>query len=158
MQFTTCAFVTSPLGYLWLGSLEACFPGRPLETGKSEELKGSKPPLSVTNTVAKIVIDQTIGGAWNTVLFILTMGMLKGLDYDSIIEQIHTVCQCHVRRDFARRNCRSKNSSDRHRLRTSADADVIGLLAHYDRGCQTVATSFDFEFHNCAYRSAVIGR
>jgi hypothetical protein len=51
----------------------------------------------VTNTVAKIVIDQTIGGAWNIALFIMTMGMLRGLDYDSIVEQIGTVCECNIR-------------------------------------------------------------
>lgn len=93
MQFTTCAFIISPLGYLWLGSLEACFPGRaPDSTEKGNEKSPPKPALNVTNTVAKIVIDQTIGGAWNTALFIVTMGMLRGLNYDSIVGQIHTVC------------------------------------------------------------------
>ncbi|OQE36955.1 hypothetical protein PENCOP_c011G07683 [Penicillium coprophilum] len=98
MQFTTCAFITSPLSYLWLGTLESWFPGRAPDSRntqtenkgeeKNNEKRISKPGLNVTNTVAKIVIDQAIGGAWNTVLFIVTMGMLRGLDYDTITGQI----------------------------------------------------------------------
>ncbi|KAI1837804.1 hypothetical protein DTO006G1_4537 [Penicillium roqueforti] len=88
-QFATCAIVISPLGYLWLGGLEAWFPGR---ESKGEKEKGgqssSEPSLNATNTVAKIVIDQTVGGAWNTVLFITTMGMLRGLGYDAILAEI----------------------------------------------------------------------
>ncbi|KAJ5188240.1 Mpv17/PMP22 [Penicillium cf. griseofulvum] len=91
MQFTTCAFIISPLGYLWFGTLESWFPSRaPDSKNDQSDKKGdlSKPSLNVTNTVAKIVIDQTIGGAWNTVLFIVTIGMLRGLDYDTITSQI----------------------------------------------------------------------
>ncbi|KAJ5153881.1 Mpv17/PMP22, partial [Penicillium coprophilum] len=99
MQFTTCAFITSPLSYLWLGTLESWFPGRAPDSKNTKtdnkgdeknnnEKRISKPSLNVTNTVAKIVIDQAIGGAWNTVLFIVTMGMLRGLDYDTITGQI----------------------------------------------------------------------
>ncbi|KAJ5362379.1 hypothetical protein N7541_003223 [Penicillium brevicompactum] len=88
-QFATCAIVISPLGYLWLGGLESWFPGR---ESKGEKGKGgqstSEPGLNATNTVAKIVIDQTIGGAWNTVLFITTMGMLRGMGYDAILAEI----------------------------------------------------------------------
>ncbi|KAJ5520705.1 Mpv17/PMP22 [Penicillium fimorum] len=98
MQFTTCAFITSPLGYLWLGSLESWFPGRATDSNDQSDKQGDKknkydqslpkPSLNVTNTVAKIVIDQAIGGAWNTVLFIVIMGLLRGLDYDTITGQI----------------------------------------------------------------------
>lgn len=92
-QFATCAIVISPLGYLWLGGLESWFPGR---ESKGEKEKGgqstSEPSLNATNTVAKIVIDQTIGGAWNTVLFITTMGMLRGMGYDAILAEIQEVC------------------------------------------------------------------
>ncbi|KAJ5882385.1 uncharacterized protein N7529_001057 [Penicillium soppii] len=94
-HFTTCAFITSPLGYLWLGSLEAWFPGRGESKkknamGEKKHDEQSQPALNVTNTLAKIVIDQSVGGAWNTALFIVTMGMLRGLSYDTIVEQIET--------------------------------------------------------------------
>jgi hypothetical protein len=94
MQFTTCAFIISPLGYLWFGTLESWFPSRaPDAKNVQTDEKGvvSTPSLNVTNTVAKIVIDQVIGGTWNTVLFIVTMGMLRGLDYDTITRQIQAV-------------------------------------------------------------------
>ncbi|KAL5339756.1 hypothetical protein BJX70DRAFT_397469 [Aspergillus crustosus] len=60
------------------------------EKEKEEEKAGrtDKPPLNVRNTVAKIVVDQVLGGAWNTVAFIATMGVLKGNDYEVIKSQI----------------------------------------------------------------------
>jgi len=99
MQFTTCAFIVSPLGYLWLESLESWFPGTVTPENNSGKAKkggrgdpeAQKPRLNVTNTVAKVIIDQTIGGAWNTVLFIMTMGMLQGLNYDVIQNEIQQV-------------------------------------------------------------------
>lgn len=95
MQFTTCALIVSPLGYLWLENLEAWFPGKTPVTEEKEKASSpedklvSKPGLNVTNTIAKIVIDQVIGGAWNTVLFIVTMGMLRGLDMSTIKTQLY---------------------------------------------------------------------
>lgn len=87
-----CAIVISPLGYLWLRGLEAWFPGRELK-GKKEKggQSSSEPSLNATNTVAKIVIDQTISGAWNTVLFITTIGMLRRLGYNAILAEIQEV-------------------------------------------------------------------
>lgn len=41
--------------------------------------------------VAKIVIDQTVGAAWNTVLFIMTISMLHGQNYDLSMEQVRSV-------------------------------------------------------------------
>lgn len=99
MQFTTCAFIVSPLGYLWLENLESWFPGT-IESNKSREKpekgarsesKAEKPRLNVKNTVTKVLIDQTIGSAWNTALFIMVMGMLQGLDYGTIQTQIQQV-------------------------------------------------------------------
>lgn len=100
MQFTTCAFIVSPLGYLWLENLESWLPGTVPPDNSSEKAKkggrlDTKPQegrLNLTNTVAKVLIDQTIGGTWNTVLFIVTMGMLRGLQYNTIQTQIQQVC------------------------------------------------------------------
>ncbi|OJJ38392.1 hypothetical protein ASPWEDRAFT_48637 [Aspergillus wentii DTO 134E9] len=85
-QFTTCAFILSPLSFLWLEGLESSFPGFSTKT-KTEKDEG-QPKLNVSNTVAKVAIDQTVGGAWNTVLFIMTIGTLRGLDYEMIMSQI----------------------------------------------------------------------
>lgn len=104
MQFTTCAFIVSPLGYLWLDKLESWFPGtvppeqssEKAKRGDRSETNPQKPRLTVTNTVAKVLIDQTIGGAWNTVLFIITMGILRGLEYNAIQTQIQQVCNVEI--------------------------------------------------------------
>lgn len=99
MQFTTCALIVSPLGYLWLENLEAWFPSTKQVTEDKDKEKttladgkpGAKPRLNITNTIAKIVIDQVVGGAWNTVLFLATMGILRGLDPATIQSQIYSV-------------------------------------------------------------------
>ncbi|GAB1197425.1 hypothetical protein BDV32DRAFT_145784 [Aspergillus pseudonomiae] len=94
-QFTTCAFVMSPMTFLWLEGLESVLPGHPNESEaavtKSKTEKADQPKqkkLNVKNTVAKIVIDQVVGGAWATVLFSLTMGLLRGQEYDVLVAQI----------------------------------------------------------------------
>ncbi|KAJ5895976.1 uncharacterized protein N7473_005375 [Penicillium subrubescens] len=96
MQFTTCGLITTPLNYIWQNNLEATFPGtRPQDAASKHEIKTgqpdpatSKPALNVTNTVTKIVIDQIIGATWNTVLFILTMGLLRGQHHEVVLTQI----------------------------------------------------------------------
>lgn len=77
------------MSFLWLEGLESSFPGFSTKT-KTEKDEG-QPKLNVSNTVAKVAIDQTVGGAWNTVLFIMTIGTLRGLDYEMIMSQIQNV-------------------------------------------------------------------
>ncbi|RAH42195.1 Mpv17/PMP22 family protein [Aspergillus brunneoviolaceus CBS 621.78] len=91
LQFTTSAFILSPLTFLWLEGLEAKFPGQKVVQApkpKTEGAAGAQTKLNVTNTVLKIVIDQVVGGAWNTVAFITTMGLLRGQDWETITLQI----------------------------------------------------------------------
>ncbi|KAL4918104.1 hypothetical protein BDW62DRAFT_182369 [Aspergillus aurantiobrunneus] len=85
-QFTTSALVLAPLTFLWLEGLEARFPG--VDHGKGKGNEKEKPKLNVKNTVAKIIVDQVVGGAWNTVAFIATMGLLRGQDYEVIKGEI----------------------------------------------------------------------
>jgi hypothetical protein len=84
----------SPLSFLWLEGLESRFPGfeddKPTATEKAKT-NDKKPKLNVKNTVAKIIVDQVIGGAWNTVAFIATMGVLRGQDYEVIKGDIQNV-------------------------------------------------------------------
>ncbi|KAL4872105.1 hypothetical protein BDV12DRAFT_193897 [Aspergillus spectabilis] len=87
-QFTTSAFILSPLTFLWLEGLESRFPGFDEKVEPEPEKAKEKPTLNVRNTVAKIIVDQVIGGAWNTVAFIATMGVLRGQDYEVIKGQI----------------------------------------------------------------------
>lgn len=88
--------------FLWLETLESRFPGferaepKPgKEKDKANESVNEKekqnPKLNVKNTVAKIVVDQVVGGAWNTVAFIATMGFLRGYDSEVIKSEITNV-------------------------------------------------------------------
>ncbi|KAJ5368159.1 uncharacterized protein N7496_007919, partial [Penicillium cataractarum] len=96
IQFTACAIITTPLNFIWQNNLEATFPGTssqktaPKHDEKPEDsdTEASKPALNVTNTITKVIIDQTIGGTWNTVLFILTMGLLRGQHHELVFAQI----------------------------------------------------------------------
>lgn len=98
--------IISPLTFLWLENLEAAFPGlsdakskpKPKtekddgrESDEKKEKNEEKPRLNVRNTAFKVIIDQTIGAAWNTVLFLTTMGILRGQDYDTVVEAIQKV-------------------------------------------------------------------
>ncbi|KAL4884017.1 hypothetical protein BJY04DRAFT_20714 [Aspergillus karnatakaensis] len=88
-QFTTSALILSPLTFLWLEGLESRFPGFDEPSGSEKDKQATgKPTLNVRNTVAKVIVDQVIGGAWNTVAFIATMGLLRGQDYEVIKGQI----------------------------------------------------------------------
>lgn len=87
--------------FLWMEGLEKALPGfhenkSPTPTSKEKETQKQKPKLNVTNTILKIVIDQTLGAVWNTILFISTLGLLRGNDYDQIVNQIRTV-RCPLR-------------------------------------------------------------
>ncbi|GES62933.1 integral membrane protein [Aspergillus terreus] len=91
--FTTYAFISSPLMFLWGEGLEKAFPGS-VESertkSKTDNDKTQKPRLNVKNTVVKITIDQTVGAVWNTVLFIATLGLLRGEAFEAILDQIRT--------------------------------------------------------------------
>lgn len=93
-QFTTCAFILSPLTFLWLEGLESSFPGEKTEPDlkdKGNEKKETKTKLNIPNTLAKIAIDQIIGGALSTALYIVTLGTLRGQNYDVITTQLQNV-------------------------------------------------------------------
>lgn len=80
--------------FLWLEGLEVSFPGEKTvhkEDPKGNEKEKKETKLHIPNTVAKIIIDQIIGGALNTALYILTLGTLRGQDYDVITAQLQNV-------------------------------------------------------------------
>lgn len=97
--------ITSPLNFLWLESLETAFPGTTAEKLKTEKEDGrvkdekattdakKESGLNVKNTIIKVFLDQTVGAAWITLLFLITMGILRGQDYDSVVDVIKKVSQ-----------------------------------------------------------------
>ncbi|KAL1987130.1 hypothetical protein VTN96DRAFT_4736 [Rasamsonia emersonii] len=94
VQFTTCAVILTPLTYLWINNLESAFPAfsnedhqQPKKTDEKGDGKKNQ-KLNIKNTVAKVVLDQTVGAALNTVLFLTTMGILRGQDSNAVLNSI----------------------------------------------------------------------
>ncbi|KIW54193.1 hypothetical protein PV05_06570 [Exophiala xenobiotica] len=98
LHFVLYSVISTPPNYKWQLWLEDNFPSNPKKDvaapeKKSDDAKGEeKQTLSVTNTIAKFVLDQSIGAAFNTLLFITMINLFRGAGYDKIMTA--------VRRDF----------------------------------------------------------
>ncbi|PHH77779.1 hypothetical protein CDD80_203 [Ophiocordyceps camponoti-rufipedis] len=68
LQFLLFSIISTPPNYLWQEFLESTYPAHPRKN------KGS---LSVYNTIAKFILDQTIGAVVNTLLFSLFIHALQ---------------------------------------------------------------------------------
>jgi hypothetical protein len=178
-QFTTCAVINTPLAFLWMNNLEAHFPTYAAEQGthaKKSDEKGAdsaKPrKISVKNTIAKIVLDQTVGAAWVTILFLTTMGILRGQDLGGVMNTIQNVSFYHFfvivlyiffyiwvnARDFflelvSKLPCLSNYS----RIFSDIPALSPGLLVYHDRRSEALALGFDPVLHRRPGRAAAAG-
>jgi hypothetical protein len=116
LHFVLLAIVQTPPNYLWQKALEDNFPSKTRSSKKdadalvagekkSEDAAtgGSIPKpkpgseqedeaLSITNTTAKFLIDQTLGAAWNTVFFIVLVHLLKGQTWGHAMDAVQKVC------------------------------------------------------------------
>ena len=83
VHFLLFSLIITPPNYLWQKFLEDTFPTR-LPGSKTSLKRDSKTQqsadgeFSVSNTVIKFILDQSLGCWINTFLFIVGMGMLKG--------------------------------------------------------------------------------
>jgi len=85
-HFVILAIITTPPNYKWQLWLEETFPSNPKrvgpETGGKKDddalAKDEKTGLSITNTIAKFVLDQSVGASLNTLWFILMINLLRG--------------------------------------------------------------------------------
>ncbi|KAK0759830.1 hypothetical protein N5P37_008020 [Trichoderma harzianum] len=75
-QYVLFAVVSTPPNFLWQDFLESTFPAHPSPSKPPSTSKkppssspSQPPPLSLTNTILKFLLDQTIGAALNTLLF-----------------------------------------------------------------------------------------
>ncbi|KKP05948.1 hypothetical protein THAR02_01987 [Trichoderma harzianum] len=73
-QYVLFAVVSTPPNFLWQDFLESTFPAHPSPPKPPSDSKkispsSQPPPLSLTNTILKFLLDQTIGAALNTLLF-----------------------------------------------------------------------------------------
>lgn len=89
INFAIFAFLSTPPNVLWQQWLEATYPS---QVPAPEEKAPTKQKLSVLNTAKKFLLDQTIGGPVNTILFLATMAGLRGLTAEEIIATVKSVC------------------------------------------------------------------
>lgn len=86
VHFLVFTLILTPVNFLFQQSLESALPGYPKDDPKSTKLKvddGGKgvvveKKLNIQNTVLKIVADQTLAAAINTVAFLAIIPILRG--------------------------------------------------------------------------------
>lgn len=99
-EFVIYTIVNVPINVVWQNWLESVFPSSTAPAEVKDEKKGSKAPakkeggLSVTNTLAKFAMDQTVGAMINIPLFIATIGLTQGKTTEQIINTIRAVSGC----------------------------------------------------------------
>lgn len=89
------------------------------------------------------MIDQTVGAAINTVAFIMTMGLLRGQDFEVIKAQIHNVSSLLLLPFFATI------------VRLAGSDAPTGLLAHHACWIQALALCVDSQLYGCTRRQAI---
>jgi hypothetical protein len=125
VHFVILAIITTPPNYKWQSWLEETFPSNPTRAGsKIDEKKEDDKPtedekagLSIPNTIAKFVLDQTLGAGFNTVWFIVMINLLRGQTFNHILTTVQNV-SAGQRTHFC------------HRFGCVADCSVLGLFLH----------------------------
>ena len=96
-HFVLYSAISTPPNYKWQLWLEDNFPSNPKKDAAASEKKNGdvkseeKETLSVTNTIAKFVLDQSIGAAFNTLLSITMINLFRGAGYDKIVAAVQRV-------------------------------------------------------------------
>lgn len=89
-HFLLLAVITAPPNYQWQLALERNFPtnvkGARKATKEKEGEAGDS--FSITNTVIKFLLDQTFGAAFNTILFIVVINLLRGAGWIHIVTTV----------------------------------------------------------------------
>lgn len=85
MHFVLFAFLSCPPNFLWQEYLEEQFPGYVMDADGQRK-------LHKTNTIKKLILDQTLGAAVNTLLFIAVMAAFQGKDGKAILRDCRRVC------------------------------------------------------------------
>ncbi|POR33272.1 Mpv17/PMP22 family protein [Tolypocladium paradoxum] len=78
-QFLLFSIVNTPPNFLWQDFLESTFPAHPPapHPKKFDDKPLPQQPLSLRNTLAKFLLDQTLGAAANTLLFSVSLRALQ---------------------------------------------------------------------------------
>ncbi|MCJ1387392.1 hypothetical protein MMC18_000235 [Xylographa bjoerkii] len=98
LQYLTSTLLLTPLNFKWQEYLEATFPGYPVEKGKQkmkvdDDGKGVvvEKKLDLRNTAIKFTLDQTVGAAINTGLFLVIIKLLRGGSPNNCVEAVREV-------------------------------------------------------------------
>ncbi|KEF63439.1 uncharacterized protein A1O9_01417 [Exophiala aquamarina CBS 119918] len=97
-QMVILAILQTPPNYKWQMALEENFPSsgkKPVDAAASkkkdddEKKKGEeKEELSITNTMVKIMLDQTVGASLNTIFFIIMLNLLRGAGWSAAVTAV----------------------------------------------------------------------
>ena len=103
-HFVILAIITTPPNYKWQLALENNFPSngkkeRDATAAKKKDddavVNEEKETLSITNTVAKFLLDQSVGATLNTIFFIVMINLLRGATWSqtlTAVQRVSTVC------------------------------------------------------------------
>lgn len=96
IHFILFAIISTPPNYKWQVFLEESFPSHPKDTSAAKKkdddaTDGGKGTFSIVNTVAKFVLDQTVGAVMNTILFIVVINLLRGAGWSAVVTAVQKV-------------------------------------------------------------------
>lgn len=152
VHMVVLAILQTPPNFKWQMALEENFPSsgkKPVDAvaikkkdddAKVNEKEKGKETLSITNTVMKFTLDQTVGATLNTVFFIVIINLLRGAGWSTIFTSVQRVSYHHL--------------AALYRLLISP---FVGLL--HDDACrlQVLAVRHAPESHRCPRRTAHAG-
>ncbi|KIW39391.1 uncharacterized protein PV06_09165 [Exophiala oligosperma] len=96
VQFILFSILNTPPNYMWQLWLEDNFPANPKKKQKKKKVKSDdaklddeeEKKLSITNTIIKFLLDQSVGAIYNTTFFITVINLLKGATYTQTVEAL----------------------------------------------------------------------
>lgn len=90
LAFLIFTFISTPPNFLWQQFLERRFPGYIVQKLEADE-KGVKKRLNIRNTLAKLLLDQSLGSFVNTMAFVGGVRLLRGDSLDGALIAVKEV-------------------------------------------------------------------
>jgi len=98
LHFVLYTIFNTPINFLWQEYLEDSYPAydtKPAVLSEKASPSRKEVPqqkkLSITNTIIKFVLDQSIGAVYNTIAFLVVMQAFKGASAPDIWNVVKTV-------------------------------------------------------------------
>lgn len=147
-QFVLFTVISCPPNILWQQFLEDRFPAytfrkAPKVKADDDQVKSGEMGLDVPNTCKKFALDQTIGAAFNTVMFIVAIGLLKGKDLGTVTGDCQRVSCQWLHSLIQDLSCFDAITN------LLTDITITGLLAHYQIRYEVMAISLHIMLYSC---------